>query len=56
MEQPASQFLIRVNERGIQFVEADGGMWKLHARQTVQTFLQTALEVEIQDGSVVVAL
>lgn len=56
VEQPASQFLIRVNERGIQFVEADGGMWKLHARQTVQTFLQTALEVEIQDASVVVAL
>ena len=56
VEQPASQFLIRVNERGIQFVEADGGMWKLHARQTVQAFLQTALESEIQNGGVVVAL
>lgn len=44
------------DERGIQFVEADGGMWKLHARQTVQAFLRAALESEIQNGSVIVAL
>lgn len=35
VDQPESQFLIRVNERGISFTEADGGMWKLKARETI---------------------
>lgn len=56
VEQPASTFLIRVNERGITFIESDGGMWKLHARQTVKAYLEAALDVEIQDKRVFVAL
>ena len=54
--QPESQFLIRINERNITFVEADGGMWKLDARNTVKKYLEQALESEIQAGSVVVVL
>lgn len=56
VEQPASQFLIRINERGISFVEADGGMWKLDARKTVKVYLEGALETEITEGRVTVVL
>lgn len=56
VEQPASPFLIRINERGINFVEADGGMWKLQARRTVKEYLDQAFEAEIESGVVVVAL
>lgn len=56
VEQPESQFLIRVSDRGITFVEADGGMWKLAARETIKAHLETALTGEISDGAVVIAL
>lgn len=56
VEQPSSPFLIRINERGILFMEADGGMWKLTARQTIKKFFEEALADEITDGKVVVAL
>lgn len=56
IEQPESQFLIRVSERGIAFIEADGGMWKLHARQAIKEFLEKEFAEEIHDGTVVVAL
>lgn len=54
--QPESQFLIRINERGISFTEADGGMWKLDARNTIKAYLEAALDKEIANGTVVVAL
>lgn len=56
VEQPESRFLIRVTERGIKFVEADGGMWKLTARQTIKEYLEKALEHEVREGTVVIAL
>lgn len=56
VEQPESPFLIRVSERGISFTEADGGMWKLSARQTIKAFLEGRLEQEVAEGSVVIAL
>ena len=56
VEQPESIFLIRVNERGITFTEADGGMWKLAARQTVKKFLEEQLSQEVSDGTVIIAL
>lgn len=56
IEQPESQFLIRISERGITFIEADGGMWKLHARQSIKAFLEKEFGNEIHDGKVVVAL
>ena len=56
IDQPESVFLIRINERGISFIEADGGMWKLKARQTVKAFLEDKLANEINAGAVVVAL
>lgn len=56
VEQPESIFLIRVNERGISFTEADGGMWKLKARQTVKAFLEEQLTEEIASSTVYIAL
>ncbi len=48
VEQPESLFLIRLSERGIRFVEADGGMWKLHARETIKAFLEDELAEEVE--------
>ena len=56
MEQPESIFLIRVNDRTISFTEADGGMWKLTARQTVKAFLEDKLAELVTAGAVYVAL
>ena len=56
VEQPASDFLIRVSDRYISFTEADGGMWKLHARQTIKEYLENALKEEITQGRCVVTL
>ena len=54
--QPESIFLIRVGDRGITFTEADGGMWKLKARETVKAFLAESLQQEVSEGSVHIAL
>jgi hypothetical protein len=56
VEQPASEFCIRVSERGIRFIEADGGMWKLKARQNVKAWLEERLADEIKNKLVVVML
>ena len=42
MEQPASEFLIRITDRGIKFIEADGGMWRLAARKIIKAGLENA--------------
>lgn len=42
--------------RGISFIEADGGMWKLTARETIKKFLEEQLQQEVGEGSVIIAL
>lgn len=56
VEQPESTFLLRINDHGISFTEADGGMWKLHARETIKAFLENQLSAEVECGDVVIAL
>ena len=56
VDQPESEFLIRINERGITFIEADGGMWKLNARSKVKAYLENALSEETDAGKVVICL
>lgn len=56
VEQPESLILIRLNERGITFTVADGGMWKLKARETIKAFLEDKLSDLVDAGSVIVAL
>ena len=55
-KQPVGLFLIRIDERGITFTEADGGMWKLEARKTIKAYLENVLAVEIEAGRVRVML
>jgi hypothetical protein len=56
IEQPESEIHIRVSERGIKFIEADGGMWKLHARRTIAEYLTRELGEMIQAGEVIVTI
>lgn len=56
VEQPECIFLIRIDERGISFIEADGGMWKLTARSTIKQYIENALKDEIEKGQVVIML
>lgn len=55
VEQPASEFLLRINERGeIGFFPADGGVWKLEATRNVAGYFENALKDLIDAGVVVV--
>ena len=56
IDQPDGLFLIRIDERGITFTEADGGMWKIKARQTIKKYLEEKLADMIEQGKVVVML
>lgn len=56
IEQPLGLFLIRIDERGITFVEADGGMWKLEARKTIKKYIEDNLKDEIEAGRVTVMI
>lgn len=57
VEQPESEFLLRLDEDGnIGLFEADGGMWKLAARQTVKAFLEEKLAGLVSSGAVYIAL
>ena len=53
--QPASEFLLRINERGeIGFFPADGGVWKLEATRNVAAYFEDKLQDLIDTGAVVV--
>ena len=55
VEQPESEFLLRINERGeIGFFPADGGVWKLEATRNVAAYFENALKDLIDTGAVVV--
>lgn len=55
VEQPESQFLLRLSEGGyVALYEADGGAWKLQARRNVADYLKSALSVLIEAGRVIV--
>ena len=57
VEQPESEFLLRLDEDGnIGLFEADGGMWKLTARQTIKAFLEANLADLVASGGAYIAL
>lgn len=57
VEQPESEFLVRIGDNGsIGLFEADGGMWKIKARNTVAEYLKNELSEEINAGKVIVVL
>lgn len=57
VEQPESEFLLRVDKDGdIGFFEADGGMWKLTAKNRIAKYFEAGLASEIKSGSVEVMM
>lgn len=57
VEQPESEFLLRVSEDGkIGLFEADGGVWKLEAKQNICQYFDKRLESLIEDNRVIVMM
>lgn len=53
--QPESQFIFRINERGnCALFEADGGLWKYHAMESIKSFLEDALKELIEENKLTV--
>lgn len=51
VEQPQSPFIFRINQRGdCALFEADGGMWRMFAMQSIKTYLETELSKSIEQG------
>ena len=58
MEQPASDFLLRLEQRSGRpaLYEADGGAWKLEAKRNIAAYLGEKLADLVERGSVVVMI
>ena len=57
VDQPESEFLLRVRDRGeIGLFEADGGVWKLDVKQNIAEYLTENLKDLIGAGRVVVMM
>lgn len=57
VEQPESQFVFRINERGnCALFEADGGLWKYHAKESIHEYLKTELEELIDQEKITIIL
>lgn len=55
VEQPESEFLLRINEKGeIGLFPADGGVWKLEATRNIAGYFEETLKDMIESGKVVV--
>lgn len=51
--QPASEYILRLNERGnIALYEADGGSWQLEAIESIAQYFRMQLPEEIAEGSI----
>lgn len=57
VEQPASDFLLRLNKEGHPALyEADGGAWKLEAKRNIAAYLGEQLADLVESGNVVVMI
>lgn len=55
VQQPESDFLFRMlNDKRFALYEADGGVWKLEAKDNIRDYLAAALGEEIKNGTVVI--
>lgn len=55
VDQPESEFLLRVNDSGnVGLFEADGGVWKLEAKRNIAAYFEAALEDFVEKGLVVI--
>lgn len=57
IEQPESEFILRMDDDGrVGLFEADGGKWKLTAKDRICAYFETALKEEIDAATVVVMM
>ena len=55
IEQPISEFILRLDEqKGVGLIEADGGIWKMEAKDNIKKYFEDQLWKEIHEGQVVV--
>jgi hypothetical protein len=55
VDQPVSEFILRLDEqKGVGIFEADGGIWKMEAKDNIQKYFEEKLAQEISEGEVVV--
>lgn len=55
VQQPESDFLLRLDQDGnVGLIEADGGAWRMVAKDHIKRFFETKLKDEIEAGKVVV--
>ena len=53
--QPVSEFILRLDENGrVGLFEADGGVWKMEAKDSIMKYLSDGLREEIDVGAVVI--
>lgn len=53
--QPVSEFILRLNENGeIGIFEADGGIWRMEAKDNIKAYFEEHLSHEIAEGLVIV--
>lgn len=57
VSQPASEFILRLDERGrVGLFEADGGVWKIEAKEQIRHYLEDELSDLCASGAVVVMI
>ncbi len=55
VEQPEGQFIFRINDRGeCALFEADGGLWKYHAKESIENYLSDALSELINKNKITI--
>lgn len=55
--QPESEFILRLDDGGrVGLFEADGGIWKMEAKDNIRAYLETALADEVAKNQVVVMI
>ena len=53
--QPESEFILRLSDDGkVGLFEADGGIWKMEAKDNIKNYLETYLEDEVNAGTAVI--
>lgn len=57
VEQPESEFILRLDDSArVGLFEADGGMWKLTAKQSICEYFEEQFSAEIASGQIVVMM
>lgn len=57
IEQPESEFILRMdNDTRIGLFEADGGRWKMAAKERIKAYFEQQLAKEVENGRVIVMM